>query len=268
MKSVFRPLRVPAALALAGLLGACAYMPTGPSVMALPGTGKSFDQFRRRCELPSIRVPAIGRRERGADVDRARSAARPSAPLVRRPARRSTAARCGRRRGRGAARGRVVGQVRRKARPTTSSAATTTATCNARDRQPRAGAGQDERRWWRWRVWRADMAAHRARADARQRIQPPPPHATARASSRHGAHVRQVAVRASTVDARCMNCVHSESRFGRAGRGPSVPGPCWDSVMIRFTQRYRDTSGRAAMTAAETGDDVWGDDPTVLRLRR
>ncbi|MCA8066149.1 YMGG-like glycine zipper-containing protein [Burkholderia sp. AU38729] len=46
MKSVFRPLRVPAALALAGLLGACAYMPTGPSVMALPGTGKSFDQFR------------------------------------------------------------------------------------------------------------------------------------------------------------------------------------------------------------------------------
>ncbi|HEM7877091.1 MAG: YMGG-like glycine zipper-containing protein [Burkholderia contaminans] len=46
MKSIFRPLRVPAALALAGLLGACAYMPTGPSVMALPGTGKSFDQFR------------------------------------------------------------------------------------------------------------------------------------------------------------------------------------------------------------------------------
>ncbi|MBN3773632.1 hypothetical protein G3N93_29240, partial [Burkholderia sp. Se-20378] len=46
MKSVFRSLRVPAALALAGLRGACAYMPTGPSVMALPGTGKSFDQFR------------------------------------------------------------------------------------------------------------------------------------------------------------------------------------------------------------------------------
>ncbi|HDR9525946.1 TPA: hypothetical protein QDC08_005274, partial [Burkholderia stabilis] len=46
MKSVFRHLRVPTALALAGLLGACAYMPVGPSVMALPGTGKSFDQFR------------------------------------------------------------------------------------------------------------------------------------------------------------------------------------------------------------------------------
>ncbi|HUX24341.1 MAG TPA: hypothetical protein VMV87_06945 [Burkholderiales bacterium] len=33
---------------LAGLLllGACTTIPTGPSVMALPGTGKSFDQFR------------------------------------------------------------------------------------------------------------------------------------------------------------------------------------------------------------------------------
>jgi OmpA family protein len=28
------------------LLGACATIPTGPSVMAMPGTGKSFDQFR------------------------------------------------------------------------------------------------------------------------------------------------------------------------------------------------------------------------------
>jgi uncharacterized protein YcfJ len=27
-------------------LGACAVVPTGPSVMALPGTGKTFDQFR------------------------------------------------------------------------------------------------------------------------------------------------------------------------------------------------------------------------------
>ncbi len=31
--------------ALAGL-GACTVMPSGPSVMALPGTGKTFDQFR------------------------------------------------------------------------------------------------------------------------------------------------------------------------------------------------------------------------------
>ncbi|MGN4106265.1 YMGG-like glycine zipper-containing protein [Burkholderia gladioli] len=29
-----------------GLLSACAVMPPGPSVMALPGTGKSFDQFQ------------------------------------------------------------------------------------------------------------------------------------------------------------------------------------------------------------------------------
>lgn len=28
------------------LLGACATVPTGPSAMALPGSGKSFDQFR------------------------------------------------------------------------------------------------------------------------------------------------------------------------------------------------------------------------------
>ncbi|KAB0646867.1 hypothetical protein F7R23_32540, partial [Burkholderia diffusa] len=46
MNPMIRSLRVPAVLALAGLLGACAYMPTGPSVMSLPGTGKSFDQFR------------------------------------------------------------------------------------------------------------------------------------------------------------------------------------------------------------------------------
>ena len=35
-----------AALSAALLLGACASVPTGPSVMALPGTGKNFDQFR------------------------------------------------------------------------------------------------------------------------------------------------------------------------------------------------------------------------------
>src|SRR5258708_17652521 len=29
-----------------GILGACAVVPAGPSVMALPGTGKTFDQFR------------------------------------------------------------------------------------------------------------------------------------------------------------------------------------------------------------------------------
>lgn len=35
------------AAALSGLLlGACAMAPTGPGVMALPGTGKTFEQFR------------------------------------------------------------------------------------------------------------------------------------------------------------------------------------------------------------------------------
>jgi len=35
-----------AVLASAGLLSACAVVPTGPSVMALPGTGKTFNQFQ------------------------------------------------------------------------------------------------------------------------------------------------------------------------------------------------------------------------------
>jgi hypothetical protein len=36
-----------ASIALAALtLGACATIPNGPSVMALPGSGKNFDQFR------------------------------------------------------------------------------------------------------------------------------------------------------------------------------------------------------------------------------
>jgi hypothetical protein len=33
-------------LGAALLLGACTTLPTGPSVMVLPGTGKNFDQFR------------------------------------------------------------------------------------------------------------------------------------------------------------------------------------------------------------------------------
>ncbi len=33
-------------LLVMGLVTACVNMPTGPSVMALPGTGKSFEQFR------------------------------------------------------------------------------------------------------------------------------------------------------------------------------------------------------------------------------
>ena len=40
-----RILKLSALLALASL-AACASMPTGPSMMALPGSGRSFDQFR------------------------------------------------------------------------------------------------------------------------------------------------------------------------------------------------------------------------------
>lgn len=35
-----------AVISLALLLGACATVPTGPDVMALPGTGRTFDEFR------------------------------------------------------------------------------------------------------------------------------------------------------------------------------------------------------------------------------
>jgi hypothetical protein len=41
-----------------GILGACAVVPSGPSVMALPGTGKSFDQFR--ADDASCRQFAVG----------------------------------------------------------------------------------------------------------------------------------------------------------------------------------------------------------------
>ncbi|MGU7783611.1 hypothetical protein [Burkholderia sp. PU8-34] len=46
MNKAIRYVRWPALAVLAGLVSACAYVPTGPTVMALPGTGKSFDQFR------------------------------------------------------------------------------------------------------------------------------------------------------------------------------------------------------------------------------
>jgi YMGG-like Gly-zipper len=40
------PPRAASALSMLTLLGACATLPGGPSLLALPGTGKSFDQFR------------------------------------------------------------------------------------------------------------------------------------------------------------------------------------------------------------------------------
>ncbi len=46
MSNVIRFARWPAALAAAGLVSACAFVPSGPNVLALPGSGKTFDQFR------------------------------------------------------------------------------------------------------------------------------------------------------------------------------------------------------------------------------
>ena len=39
-------MRIILSLAALLLLGACVSVPTGPGVMVLPGTGKSFDQYR------------------------------------------------------------------------------------------------------------------------------------------------------------------------------------------------------------------------------
>lgn len=41
-----RIIRVVPAMLAAAVLGACTTMPSGPAVLVLPGTGKSFDQFR------------------------------------------------------------------------------------------------------------------------------------------------------------------------------------------------------------------------------
>lgn len=41
-----KPLTLTATLALCGLLAGCASFPTGPSLMALPGSQATFDQFR------------------------------------------------------------------------------------------------------------------------------------------------------------------------------------------------------------------------------
>jgi hypothetical protein len=46
MNNAIRFARWPAALAAAGLVSACAFVPSGPNVLALPGAGKTFDQFR------------------------------------------------------------------------------------------------------------------------------------------------------------------------------------------------------------------------------
>ena len=42
----FRTLSLALAIPAVAILAGCATIPSGPSVLALPGTGKSFDQFR------------------------------------------------------------------------------------------------------------------------------------------------------------------------------------------------------------------------------
>jgi len=39
-------MKITSVMVFAMLLGACATVPTGPDVMALPGTGRTFDEFR------------------------------------------------------------------------------------------------------------------------------------------------------------------------------------------------------------------------------
>ncbi len=41
-----KPRSLPLAASAVLLLGACASLPSGPSILVLPGTGKNFDQFR------------------------------------------------------------------------------------------------------------------------------------------------------------------------------------------------------------------------------
>jgi len=59
-----------AALAMPVLLGACVTVPTGPSVMALPGSGRNFDQFRADdAECRSFAQSQVGTTSEQAAVD-------------------------------------------------------------------------------------------------------------------------------------------------------------------------------------------------------
>ena len=73
-----RPLLVLIGSSLALLLGACASIPTGPSVMALPGTGKLLSQFRvDDAECQSYAFGQVGGKtaEQAANESAVRSAA-------------------------------------------------------------------------------------------------------------------------------------------------------------------------------------------------
>ncbi len=66
------------ALAAALILGGCASMPTGPSLMALPGSSKTFDQFRSddaECQRYAFQQIGGTTAQQAADESAARSAA-------------------------------------------------------------------------------------------------------------------------------------------------------------------------------------------------
>lgn len=67
MRTVRKYLTLPATLIL---LGACTSMPTGPAVLVLPGTGKSFQQFRADDALcRQFALQGIGGKEPGQVAD-------------------------------------------------------------------------------------------------------------------------------------------------------------------------------------------------------
>ena len=68
------------AIGLSGLLllGGCATFPTGPSVLALPGSGKTFDRFRQddaECQQYAFQQIGGTTAQQAADSSAARSAA-------------------------------------------------------------------------------------------------------------------------------------------------------------------------------------------------
>ena len=70
--------RIALASGAALLLGACVSMPPGPSVMVLPGTGKSFDQFRAddmACRQYASRQVGGGTPDSAAEASGVKSAA-------------------------------------------------------------------------------------------------------------------------------------------------------------------------------------------------
>ena len=129
-----KPLHVTIGLAAVLVLGGCATIPTGPSTMALPGTGKTFEQFRfddGECQRYAFQQIGGMTAEKAAEESAVRSAVS-GPPSARLPAPRSAA---------GAARGSEParacfsapwrGRMRASVRPTVASGGTTMPTSSA-----------------------------------------------------------------------------------------------------------------------------------------